>query len=62
MPPRAKPRPSQRASCEGKFRHLAKADAERHLVHLLIKDGGRGRKMKVYRCGYCAAWHVGHKS
>lgn len=44
-------------SCAGKQKHKSQGAAEAHLRALAQLDGAR---MKVYLCGFCNKWHVGH--
>ena len=52
----------QSQSCTGKIRHRSKHAAKKHLKSLANASGGIPKKsFEVYRCSYCANFHVGHK-
>lgn len=56
--------PEYRAMCSGKRRHANKRRAKVAALRVCSIDrkqrGGDTPPVRVYRCPYCAGWHVGH--
>lgn len=48
------------AQCTGKQRHDTEEKATAHKMSL-VRSGARMNRLSVYRCRFCAAWHVGNK-
>lgn len=48
-------------ACDGKIRHEYKAQALGQWAGL-AHAGARYNQLQVYKCPYCAGWHVGHRS
>lgn len=52
---------TQARSCGGKRQHDTKEEALDHIFSLCRNAGIWPYSLTVYKCGYCKAWHVGHK-
>lgn len=52
-------RAERRRSCGKKQRHLTSASAYAHLQGL-VRCGRANGFLRVYRCPFCHAYHVGH--
>jgi hypothetical protein len=48
----------RRKACDGKIRHSTEAAAMRHYARLRYGIGESN--VKVYHCGFCGGWHIGH--
>lgn len=48
------------ACTSGKIPHLSKDGAVEQLASM--RRAGKARDLKVYRCGKCGCWHIGHPS
>jgi hypothetical protein len=43
-----------------KIRHKTREEAQAHRQSLMRATGQPGHALKVYQCGQCGFWHVGH--
>lgn len=46
--------------CGTKQQHPTQAEALAHWS-ALVRGGSSRKRLTVYRCRHCRAWHVGHK-
>lgn len=45
--------------CERKIRYTKEFPAQLEAFLLMSFDGNGGARVRAYRCGFCAGWHVG---
>lgn len=58
---RGKPMNPRNRQCAGKVKH-SEGKARAHLRHLIEDRQADPATLRVYVCGRCGYWHVGHKS